>query len=257
MEFFKKNVVKATLLSLLVSLSGTAIAERDTSRDQYRHPTETLAFFGIAPQMDVLEISPGGGWYTDVLAKYVTGDLLAGHYDPQSDRAYYRNSQSKFAAKIAAAPDMYGNVKMHIFDASAKKLSAKASSVDAVVTFRNVHNWMSSSTEASSFELFFKALKPGGVLGVVEHRAPEGTDKATMKKSGYMTQDYVVKLARAAGFVFEASSEINANEKDTANHPKGVWTLPPSLSLGDQDRELYLAIGESDRMTLRFRKPNQ
>jgi len=257
MEFIKKNVIKATLLSLLVSVSGMAVAERDTSRDQYRHPTETLAFFGIASQMDVLEISPGGGWYTEVLAKHVTGDVLAGHYDPQSDRAYYRNSQSKFAAKIAAAPDMYGNVKMHIFDASAKKLSAKASSVDAVVTFRNVHNWMGSSAEASSFELFFKALKPGGVLGVVEHRAPEGTDKATMKKSGYMTQDYVIELAQAAGFVFEASSEVNANEKDTANHPKGVWTLPPSLSLGDQDRELYLAIGESDRMTLRFRKPNQ
>ena len=257
MGFNKKNVLKATLLTMLVTISGIAIAERDTSRDQYRHPMATLAFFGITPQMDVLEISPGGGWYTEVLAQYVTGNLLAGHYDPQSDRAYYRNSQSKFAAKIAAAPELYGNVKMHVFDASAKKLSAETSSVDAVVTFRNVHNWMGSSTEASSFELFFNALKPGGMLGVVEHRAPDGTDKATMKKSGYMTQNYVIELARGAGFVLEASSEVNANEKDTANHPKGVWTLPPSLRLGDQDRDRYLAIGESDRMTLRFRKPNQ
>ena len=257
MGFNKKNVLKATLLTILVTISGIAIADRDTSRDQYRHPMATLAFFGITPQMDVLEISPGGGWYTEVLAQYVTGNLLAGHYDPQSDRAYYRNSQSKFAAKMAAAPELYGNVKMHVFDASAKKLSAETSSVDAVVTFRNVHNWMSSSTEASSFELFFNALKPGGMLGVVEHRAPDGTDKATMKKSGYMTQDYVIELARGAGFILEASSEVNANEKDTANHPKGVWTLPPSLRLGDQDRDRYLAIGESDRMTLRFRKPNQ
>jgi predicted methyltransferase len=116
---------------------------------------------------------------------------------------------------------------------------------------------MGSNTEASSFELFFDALKPDGMLGVVEHRAPAGTDKATMQKSGYMTQDYVIELARGAGFIFEASSEVNANKKDTANHPKGVWTLPPSLSLGDRDRELYMAIGESDRMTLRFRKPSQ
>lgn len=272
MEFARKNAIttsfretysrvrlllKTTLLSILVAVSGMAFAERDTSRDQYRHPMETLAFFGITPQMDVLEISPGGGWYTELLAGYVTGNLLAGHYDPQSKRAYYRNSQSKFAAKIAASPELYGNVQMHIFDAAAKKLSAEDSSVDAVVTFRNVHNWMGSNSEASSFELFFDALKPDGMLGVVEHRAPAGTDKATMQKSGYMTQDYVIELARGAGFIFEASSEVNANKKDTANHPKGVWTLPPSLSLGDRDRELYMAIGESDRMTLRFRKPSQ
>jgi predicted methyltransferase len=197
MEFARKNAIttsfretysrvrlllKTTLLSILVAVSGMAFAERDTSRDQYRHPMETLAFFGITPQMDVLEISPGGGWYTELLADYVTGNLLAGHYDPQSKRAYYRNSQSKFAAKIAASPELYGNVQMHIFDAAAKKLSAEDSSVDAVVTFRNVHNWMGSNTEASSFELFFDALKPDGMLGVVEHRAPAGTDKATMQK---------------------------------------------------------------------------
>ena len=229
MEFIKKNVIKATLLSLLVSVSGMAVAERDTSRDQYRHPTETLAFFGIASQMDVLEISPGGGWYTEVLAKHVTGDLLAGHYDPQSDRAYYRNSQSKFAAKIAAAPDMYGNVKMHIFDASAKKLSAKASSVDAVVTFRNVHNWAKAGSVEAMFTGFAKALKPGGTLGVVEHRAKVGTPLEKQIESGYMTEDYVVRMAKDAGFRLDAKSEINANPKDTADHPKGVWNLLPSL----------------------------
>jgi predicted methyltransferase len=144
---------------------------------------------------------------------------------------------------------------MHIFDASEGKLSVSDSSADAVVTFRNVHNWMSSGTEGSSFDLFFKALKPGGILGVVEHRATPGTDRPAMRSSGYMTQSYVKELALNAGFKFEESSEINANKKDTADHPKGVWTLPPRLALGLEDREKYLTIGESDRMTLRFRKP--
>jgi predicted methyltransferase len=158
---------------------------------------------------------------------------------------------------MASDPELYGNVKIQIFDAAAKKLTTEDESVDAVVTFRNVHNWLSSDTEASSFALFFKALKPGGLLGVVEHRAPEGIGRAKMRKSGYMTQNDVVELAQSAGFVFEESSEVNANEKDTADYSGGVWTLPPSLRLGDEDRERYLAIGESDRMTLRFRKPQE
>ena len=178
--------------------------------------------------MDVLEISPGGGWYTEVLAQYLKGDLLAAHYDPSSERSYYRNSQNRFATKMASDPELYGNVKIQIFDAAAKKLTTEDESVDAAVTFRNVHN-----------------------------RAPEGTDRAKMRKSGYMTQNYVVELAQRAGFVFEESSEVNANEKDTADYSGGVWTLPPSLRLGDEDRERYLAIGESDRMTLRFRKPQE
>ena len=249
--------LKALLLSVFFAFSGLATAERDSSRDQYRHPAETLEFFGITPEMDVLEISPGGGWYTEVLAQYLKGDLLAAHYDPSSERSYYRNSQNRFATKMASDPELYGNVKIQIFDAAAKKLTIEDESVDAAVTFRNVHNWLSSDTEASSFALFFKALKPGGLLGVVEHRAPEGTDRAKMRKSGYMTQNYVVELAQRAGFVFEESSEVNANEKDTADYSGGVWTLPPSLRLGDEDRERYLAIGESDRMTLRFRKPQE
>ena len=247
--------LKILLLLCILSISVNTIAERDSTRDQYRNPMATLNFFGVRQDMDVVEISPGGGWYTEILADFVQGDLLAAHYDPNSERAYYRNSQSRFAEKIAADPDLYNNVKMHIFDASEGKLSVSDSSADAVVTFRNVHNWMSSGTEGSSFDLFFKALKPGGILGVVEHRATPGTDRPAMRSSGYMTQSYVKELALNAGFKFEESSEINANKKDTADHPKGVWTLPPSLALGLEDREKYLAIGESDRMTLRFRKP--
>ena len=250
------SLVAAMAIGFMAMVSGIVSAERDTSRDQYRHPAQTLSFFGISPKMDVLEIAPGGGWYTEFLANYITGDLLAAHYDPNSKVAYYQKSQARFMSKISADAQLYVNVKMHIFDAGAKVLDVEDNAVDAAVTFRNVHNWMGSGTEASSFELFFSALKPGGVLGVVEHRAPVGTDKATMQKSGYMTQDYVIELAVKAGFIFEESSEINANKNDTADHPKGVWTLPPSLRLGNQDRERYLAIGESDRMTLRFRKPS-
>ena len=248
-------ITASALLIAAIFVSPIASAERDTSRDQYRHPFETLAFFGVQPEMDVLEISPGGGWYTEILAGYVDGDLIAGHFDPASDIGYYQRSVKRFQDKLSANPNLYGDVKMAIFDAGAKKLTVADASVDAVVTFRNVHNWMGSNSEGSSFELFYAALKPGGVLGVVEHRASPGTDRATMQKSGYMTQSYVIELAEGAGFVLEAASEINANPKDTADHPKGVWTLPPSLRLGDKDREKYLAIGESDRMTLRFRKP--
>ncbi len=249
--------LKTIVLTFMLVSPMTAYAERDASRDQFRHPTETLNFFGITSEMSVVEISPGGGWYTEILAEYLTGTLFAAHYDPNAERAYYRNSQSKFAAKIAKNSVLYGNVKMRIFDATNQILNTGDSSADAVVTFRNVHNWLGTASEATSFALFFKTLKPGGILGVVEHRAPAGTDRKTMQKSGYMTQDFVVELGRRAGFIFEQSSEINANPKDTADHLEGVWTLPPSLTLGEQDREKYLTIGESDRMTLRFRKPKE
>lgn len=243
-----------TLIGLLVAFA--AQAERDETRDQFRHPVETLAFFGISPEMDVVEISPGGGWYTEILADHVKGTLFAAHFNPESKSNYYIKSRKSFEKKIAANQALYGNVEMHVFDASVNLLTTEDNSADALVTFRNVHNWLRSGNEASSFELFYKTLKPGGVLGVVEHRALPGTSRELMMTSGYMTQDYVIQLAERAGFVLEASSELNANPKDSADHPKGVWTLPPVLRLGDQDREKYLAIGESDRMTLRFRKPS-
>lgn len=265
MRFQRKSVEKSSrrlkgelrliLSIILMVVSMPSFSDRDTSRDQYRNPTQTLAFFGLRPEMDVVEISPGGGWYTEVLADFIEGDLMAAHYDPNSELAYYRRSFKRFEKKMSSNSRLYSNVKTYIFDAGENLLTVPDSSADALVTFRNVHNWLRSNTEGSSFDLFFKALKPGGILGVVEHRAPPETDRDTMLASGYMPQDYVIQLALDAGFTFEASSEINANKKDTANHPKGVWTLPPSLSLGEKDREKYLAIGESDRMTLRFRKP--
>ena len=246
------------VLTLCTSLAAlTAQAERDASRDQFRHPVETIEFFGLTPEMDVVEITPGGGWYTEILADYVTGTLFAAHFNPESKGEYYRNSRERFEKKIAANPALYGNVELHTFDISVNLLTTPANSADALVTFRNVHNWLRSNNEAAAFELFYKTLKAGGILGVVEHRAKPGTDRGTMIKSGYVTQGYVIEIAQRAGFVLEASSEINANPLDTTKHPKGVWTLPPNLALGDVDREQYLAIGESDRMTLRFRKPAQ
>jgi len=226
-------------------------------RDQYRHPAETLDFFTITEDMAVVEISPGGGWYTEVLAGRLSGTLYAAHANPESKSAYYRKSLSRYKDKLAASPEFYNNVELHVFDVGAQLLTTADNSADAVVTFRNVHNWMNSNNERTAFDLFFKTLKPGGVLGVVEHRAKPGTERKTMIDSGYVTQDYVVEIARQAGFVLEASSEINANPADTADHPKGVWTLLPNLAMGDVDRDRYRAIGESDRMTLRFRKPAQ
>ncbi len=225
-------------------------------RDQYRHPLKTLKFFEVKPEMTVVEIWPGKGWYTEVLASYITkGKLYTAHFPTDVGIDYYDASHALFVKKLEAHPEVYSQVKMAAFDPKHNLLSIPDGSADRVLTFRNVHNWLRSESEATAFELFYKALKPGGVLGVVEHRALEGTDWETMKVSGYMTEQYVIDLAQKAGFVLEAKSEINSNAKDTKNHPKGVWTLPPSLRLKERDREKYLAIGESDRMTLKFRKP--
>ncbi|WP_105103872.1 class I SAM-dependent methyltransferase [Microbulbifer pacificus] len=225
-------------------------------RDKYRHPAETLTFFQLKPEMTVVEIWPGGGWYTEILAPMLKekGTLYAAHFPKDTDVGYFKRSREGFE-KLLSEDDIYSAVKLTEFAPGGDSEIAPEGSADAVVTFRNVHNWMGGNNEQRAFKAFFKALKPGGVLGVVEHRAKPGTSREDMGKSGYVTQDYVIELAKNAGFVLEESSEINANPKDSADHPKGVWTLPPSLRLGDEDKDKYLAIGESDRMTLRFRKP--
>ncbi|MDG1310900.1 MAG: methyltransferase domain-containing protein [Porticoccaceae bacterium] len=256
-----KLMIKAVLFASTFLLTATQVsAERNpdnAARDQYRHPIETLDFFTVSENMTVVEISPGGGWYTEVLADRINGTIYAAHANPETKSEYYLRSLSNYKKMLAASPELYGNVEMSIFDANAQLLSTPDEIADAVLTFRNVHNWMKSKNDAAAFGLFFKTLKPGGVLGVVEHRAKPGTDRDSMIKSGYVTQDYVTEIAERAGFVLEASSEVNANPADTANHPKGVWTLLPNLAMGDEDRDSYKAIGESDRMTLRFRKPAQ
>ena len=232
-----------------------------TARDSYRHPLETLAFFQVEPGMTVVEISPGAGWYTEILAPLVhqggddRGRLYAAHFPKGIGVPYYERSLAKFTAKLAADPSVYGDVILSTFDPANGVLTVPNGVADRVVTFRNVHNWLRSDSEGKAFELFFRALKPGGVLGVVEHRSRRAIDRAEMIRSGYMPEDYVIELAEKAGFVLAARSEVNANLRDTTDHPEGVWTLPPTLRLQERDREKYQAMGESDRMTLKFVKP--
>ncbi|TNE79015.1 MAG: methyltransferase [Gammaproteobacteria bacterium] len=225
-------------------------------RDIWRHPAETLAFFEVAGDMTVVEIWPGAGWYTEILAPLMkAGTLRTAHFPAGIGVTFYDLSREKFEAKLAAEPDVYAGVIVSTFDPARGILEVPEGDADRVLTFRNVHNWLRNDSEARAFRLFFRALKPGGILGVVEHRAKAGTPREQMLTSGYMTEEYVIELAEKAGFVLEAKSDINANPADTTLHPAGVWTLPPTLRLGAKDRETYLKIGESDRMTLRFRKP--
>ena len=215
---------------------------KNMTRDIYRHPYETLTFFNIQPDMTVVELNPGGGWYTEILANYIhyPGTLIA------AQGSYYMDG---FKKKMDSNP-MFGRVEIVTLSSNL----ADPNSVDAVITFRNLHNWLGPQMD-SIFKSSLIALKPGGIFGVVEHRANPGTSLKAMKSSGYVTEAHAIEVALNNGFELVAKSEINANPKDTKNHPKGVWTLPPSLRLKDVDREKYSSIGESDRMTLLFRKP--
>jgi predicted methyltransferase len=217
----------------------------NTVRDPYRHPEQTLKFFDITPDQTILEYYPGGGWYTEILAPLTNGKGVLYAAQP-AGKGYDR-----LAAKFTADAATYSTVKLVAWPAE----SVKPGSVDTVLTFRNIHNMVMEGDADADFKRFFTLLKPGGVLGVVDHRLPESRDTALEKTSGYLKTSTVKALAEKAGFVLEAQSEVNANPKDTADWPKGVWTLPPSYELGDVDRAKYAAIGESDRMTLRFRKP--
>lgn len=256
------------LVSVLPSSAETKSAEKTMSvdqhrsaenkaRDQYRHPKQTLEFFGVKPNMTVVEISPGAGWYTEILAPYLRdkGKLYAAHFSADSKVAYFQNSLKSFVDKTTVQPEIYGKMILTELDPPAKVEVAPAGSADRVLTFRNVHNWMKSGTVDAVFKAMYVALKQGGMLGVVEHRGIAGTKQDPKAESGYVTEDYVIKLAEKAGFILLEKSEINANPKDTKNHPEGVWTLPPSLRLEDKNKAKYLAIGESDRMTLKFVKP--
>ena len=245
--------------ALDAALAGEHRSEANRARDAYRHPVETLGFFGIEPDMTVVELWPGRGWYTEVLAPYLRdkGKLYAAHFPAQSNVEYYQKGLAAFKAMLAANPALYDRVVLTELGPPDSVAVAPAASADAVLTFRNMHNWMGQGNDVKVMQAAFAALKPGGVLGVVEHRAAANATAEQVKDSGYMTEEMVIKAAEAAGFVLEAKSEINANPRDTRDHLKGVWTLPPSLALGDTDREKYVAIGESDRMTLRFRKPAQ
>ncbi len=229
------------------------------ARDVYRHPRETLLFFGLRPDMTVVEIWPGGGWYAEVLAPVLRGSgrYYAAGYDVEApdQPAYRARVQKSFEDKLAAHPNVYDEVVVTRLTLPSARDIAPPGSADLVLTFRNTHSFLRAGQAEEMFALFYETLKPGGVLGVVQHRANPGTTLEETKKTGYVTEQMAIELAKAAGFVLAGRSEVNANPKDARDHPRGVWTLPPSLRLGDTDRDKYLAIGESDRMTLKFVKP--
>lgn len=234
------------------ALNSTYRTPVNKERDQYRHPEETLKFFGLQPQMTVVEISPGGGWYAEILAPYLSHQ---GQYVAAAVPVSVYSGGQKFLDWLEKYPDLKSKVKVTDF-APPKMVSIGApGSADMVLTFRNVHNWMSNKGEKAAFKAFYDVLKSGGTLGVVEHRANPNAKADAQAKSGYVTEAQVIKMAKAAGFKLVEKSEINSNAKDTKNYPKGVWTLPPSYALGEQDRAKYQEIGESDRMTLKFVKP--
>jgi predicted methyltransferase len=246
---------EASQLDQLVQASHRS--EANVSRNNARHPAQTLDFFGLKPDMTAIEILPGGGWYTEILAPFLKdeGKLYAAHFSPNASLSYMPPSLGRFEEKLTANPDLYGKTIVRHLNPPHETAIAPPGSADMAMTFRNVHNWIMAGQQAEYFEAFYTALKPGGILGVVEHRAKPGSSMEVMETSGYVTEAYVKEIAAAAGFEFAGSSEINANAKDQTIYPQGVWTLPPTYQMGDENKAQFAAIGESDRMTLKFIKP--
>jgi predicted methyltransferase len=220
-------------------------------RDKYRHPVETLKFFGIQPNMTVVEIWPSSGWYTEILAPYLAskGEYIGAVNGGTNEENV--SSNKKLEGWLKSHPEIAVKARLVKFTPGSTKEIVPPGTADLILTFRNVHNWTKNHAAEAAFEAYFKALKPGGVLGVVEHRA----GKHTKPDSGYMKEKFVISLAKKAGFELAEKSEINANPADTKDYPNGVWTLPPSNRHDKADDAKYAAIGESDRMTLKFVKP--
>ena len=239
-------------------LQGSHRSEANRLRDKYRRPVETLTFFGVKPNSNVVEITPGRGWYSEILAPLLkkNGTFTAVIYDADlTDNAYLKKLNGFYKTKLGDSPKIYSNVQLEEINHKTPVFDLD-SSADFVLTFRNVHNWAKSGTTDEMFRSFYKSLKTGGVLGVVEHRARAGTPLSQQIKSGYMTEQFVIKTAEKAGFVFNAGSDINNNSLDTKNHKNGVWTLlPVQRGLSSKEKSVYAKLGESDRMTLKFVKP--
>lgn len=242
---------------LRAAIAGAHRSEANRARDGARHPAETLRFFGLQPGQTVVEIAPGGGWFTEILAPCLRerGRLCAAHYARDAPSEGRRKARAAFEAKLAREPGLYDRVQVGTLPETGDFTDiAPPGGADLVLTFRNVHNWIEAGHLDDSLRAFARVLKPGGVLGVEEHRAPPGTPLERIKTSGYVTEALMTERAVAAGFALAARSEVNANPRDTKDHPNGVWSLPPTLRGGDADRARFLAIGESDRFTHRYIK---
>ena len=240
------------------ALVGSHRVPAQRERDQYRHPLQTLEFFGLREDMAVLEVWPGaGGWWTEILAPVLRdhGHYYAAQWDPQSESKFVQDALTEFRAKLAAHPELYDHVEVTALQPPTKLSPVAPGSLDMVLTFRNLHNWLAREQALDMLRALYVALKPGGVLGLKDHRADPALAVDPKANSGYVNEQFAIELAQQAGFELLARSEINANPQDTRDWEQGVWTLPPVLRLGDKDRAKYLAIGESDRFTLRFMKP--
>lgn len=248
----------AFLRALALVAEGDHRSEENRARNSYRNPVETLEFFGLQPDQTVVELSPGRGWYTEVLAPVLSGEgrLVAGafQFDPDDD-SYMSRIGRAYVELLSAHEEIYGNVEMGVFQPPATVEIGEPGTADLVLSFRNLHGWNNRGIIEEAFGAVYDVLKPGGVFGVVAHRAEEGSDPAETSPKGYLPEEFVIELAEATGFVLEARSEINANPRDPRDHEHGVWSLPPTLRGGEESAEQFLEIGESDRMTLRFVKP--
>jgi predicted methyltransferase len=247
---------ESTVDALNAILAGDQRTAEERARDAYRHPRETLLFFGIRPEMKVMEVWPEPGWYTEIIAPLLRDK---GHYyaavipaDPTDKHITQR--LDAYRAKLAARPDLYDRVSVVTFPTDGGD-AVPPGSLDMVVTFRNIHNWMAADDASQAFATMFRALKPGGILGVVEHRGNPALPQDPHAKNGYVNEEFAIKLIEAQGFRLVAKSAVNDNPRDTKDYEQGVWTLPPTYRLGDKDHDKYAAIGESDRFTLRFVKP--
>ncbi|HEY8508601.1 MAG TPA: hypothetical protein VIL32_09605 [Steroidobacteraceae bacterium] len=250
---------QATVQALDRILAGDHRSEAHRARDAHRHPRETLLFFGLRPNMHVVEIWPeNGGWYTEIIAPLVReqGRYYAATMAPDPSSKLITNRLASFRDKLASRPDLYDRVVITTLDKEGGEI-APPGSVDMVLTFRNMHNWMADGWADKAFAAMYRALKPGGVLGVVGHRGNPDTPQDPRAKTGYVNEQYAIDLIESQGFRLVAKSEINANPRDTKDYEQGVWTLPPVYRLGERDREKYTAIGESDRFTLKFIKPER
>lgn len=238
-------------------LAGGQRTGADRALDRYRHPKATLLFFGIRPNTRVLQVWPEPGWYTQIIAPLVRakGLYYAGVIAPDPGSRFLQARRADYLGLLASRPDLYGSVKVVTFPLNGSDVLPPGS-VDMALSFRGLHEWMALGDAPEALATIYRALASGGVLGVVDNRGDPAVPQDPRAKSGYVRQDYAIRMIEAAGFRLVATSEVNANPKDMRNYPAGVWTLPPDYRLGNIDRAKYEAIGESDRFTLKFVKPN-